>query len=295
MALIEVWGARVAVRYANGRLVTTPLRADNEIALDVGVAELGRIALANTEDGQMALLLFFRSAQFVVNGAPTDRHPVPVFLETGLREQAQALIRAVERDLVSLRRVFPPRPNLVPPQSVQGPNGPQRPDVTAAARRMRHAGNSLREIDILHSCTRPDEYVLELAQAGHEGAPGLVAITTLRLLFVSAWAVYEFPVSVLTGAEVLRAPGQVVTLRVSGAGTDLDFVDWEPADFTRITEAVRLACEIEHVDGSIAQSMPCSADLFGEWQLLVERRKLGMVDDDPFRRQAVGIMLTMPG
>ncbi len=291
--MIEVWGARVAVRYADGRLVTTPLRADNEIALDVGVAELGRIALANTEDGQMALLLFFRSAQFVVNGAPTERHPVPVFLETGLREQAQALIRAVERDLVSLRRVFPPRPGLVPPQSVQGANGRQRPDVTAAAYRMRHAGNSLREIDILHGCARPDEYVLELAQAGHEGAPGLVAITTLRLLFVSAWAVYEFPVSVLTGAEVIT--GQVATLRISGAGADLDFVDWEPADFTRVTEAVRLACEIEHVDGSIAQSMPSSADLFGEWQLLVERRKLGMVADDPFRRQAVGIMLTMPG
>ncbi len=293
--MIEVWGARVAVRYADGRLVTTPLRADNEIALDVGVAELARIALATTEDGQMALLLFFRSAQFVVNGAPTERHPVPVFLETGLREQAQALTRAVERDLVSLRRVFPPRPNLVPPQPVQGANGRQRPDVTAAARRMRHAGNSLREIDILHGCARPDEYVLELAQAGHEGAPGLVAITTLRLLFVSAWAVYEFPVSVLTGAEVLIDTGHVATLRVSGAGADLDFVDWEPVDFTRVTEAVRLACEIEHVDGSIAQSMPSSADLFGEWQLLVERRKLGMVSDEPFRRQAVGIMLTMPG
>ncbi|MGY0501023.1 hypothetical protein ACWZHB_21270 [Nocardia sp. FBN12] len=293
MAVIEVWGARVAVRYADGRLVTTPLRADNEIGLDVGVAELGRVALATTEDGQMALLLFFRSAQFVVDGAPTERHPVPVFLETGLREQAQTLIRAVERDLVSLRRVFPPRPNLVPPQSVHGANGRQRPDVTAAAYRMRHAGNSLREIDILHRCARPDEYVLELAQAGHEGAPGLVAITTLRLLFVSAWAVYEFPVSVLSGAEVIS--GQVATLRISGAGADLDFVDWEPADFTRITEAVQLACEIEHVDGSIAATMPSSADLFGEWQLLVERRKLGMVDDDPFRRQAVGIMLTMPG
>ncbi|MBC7303036.1 MAG: hypothetical protein H5T78_19080 [Nocardia sp.] len=295
MALIEVWGARVAVRYAQGRLVTTPLRADNETALDVGVAELARIALATTEDGQMALLLFFRSAQFVANGEPTDRHPVPVYLETGLREQAQALIRAVERDLVSLRRVFPPRPHLVPPQPVQGANGRQRPDVRAAAQRMRHAGNSLREIDILHSCARPDEYVLELAQAGHEGAPGLVAITTLRLLFVSAWAVYEFPVSVLIGAEVLVVPEQVATLRISGAGAELDFVDWEPADFTRIAEAVRLACEIEHVDGSIAQSMPSSADLFGEWQLLVERRKLGMVADDLFRRQAVGIMLTMPG
>lgn len=293
--MIEVWGARVAVRYADGRLVTTPLRADNEIALDVGVAELARIALATTEDGQMALLLFFRSAQFVVNGAPTERHPVPVFLETGLREQAQVLIRAVERDLVSLRRVFPPRPSLVPPPSVQGANGRQRPDVTAAAHRMRHAGNSLREIDILHSCARPDEYVLELAQAGHEGAPGLVAVTTLRLLFVSAWAVYEFPVSILTGAEVRTDAGPVATLRVSGAGADLEFVDWEPADFARIAEAVRLACEIEHVDGSIAQSMPSSVDLFGEWQLLVERRKLGMVGDEPFRRQAVGIMLTMPG
>ncbi|MDO3645698.1 hypothetical protein [Nocardia mangyaensis] len=295
MAVIEVWGARVAVRYCDGRLVTTPLRADNEAALDISVAELARIALATTDEDQLAMLLFFRSAQFVVNGAPTDRHPVPVFLEIGLREQAQVLVRAVERDLVGLRRVFPPRPNLVPPRPVSGPNGPRRPDVSAAAGRMRYAGNSLREIDILHGCARPDEYVLELAQAGHKGAPGLVAITTLRLLFVSAWTVYEFPVAVLTGAEVRTAPGEVVTLRISGAGTELDFLDWEPADFTRVVEAIGLACEIEHADGSIAQSLPSSADLFGEWQLLVERRKLGMVADDPFRRQAVGIMLAMPG
>ncbi|GAD81597.1 hypothetical protein FEK33_09250 [Nocardia asteroides NBRC 15531] len=295
MAVIEVWGTRVAVRYGDGRLVTTPLRADDEAALDIGVAELARIALATTDDDQLAMLLFFRTAQVGADGTPTDRHPVPVFLDLGVRAQAQVLVRAVERDLIGLRRVFPPRPNLAPPPPIPGPNGPRRPDVSAAAARMRHAGNCLREIDILHTCARRDEYVLELAQAGHEGAPGLVAITTLRLLFVSAWAVYEFPVAVLTGAEVRAVPGQVVTLRVAGAGVELDFLDWEPEDFTRVAGALRLACEIEHVDGSIAPTLPSSADLFGEWQLLVERRKLGMVSDDPFRRQAVGIMLAMPG
>lgn len=293
--MIEVWGTRVAVRYADGRLVTTPLRADNEAALDIAVAELSKIALATTDDDQLALLLFFRSARIGADGTAADRHPVPVFLETEVRVQAQVLVRAVERELVGLRRVFPPRPDLTPPPLVSGPQGTQRADVSAAAARMRNAGNAVREIEILHGCARPDEYVLELAQAGHEGAPGLVAITTLRLLFVSAWAVYELPVAVVTGAEVRTAPGQVVTLRISGAGTELDFLDWEPDDFGRVTEALRLACEIEHVDGSIAASLPSSADLFGEWQLLVERRKLGMVADEPFRRQAVGIMLAMPG
>ncbi|MEV0333561.1 hypothetical protein [Nocardia sp. NPDC050717] len=275
--------------------MTTPLRANNEAALDIAVAELSKIALATTDDDQLALLLFFRSARVGADETAADRHPVPVFLETGVRVQAQVLVRAVERELVGLRRVFPPRPDLTPPPAVPGPNGAQRADVSAAAARMRNAGNSVREIEILHGCARPDEYVLELAQAGHEGAPGLVAITTLRLLFVSAWAVYELPVAVVTGAEVRTAPGQVVTLRIAGAGTELDFLDWEPDDFGRVTEALRLACEIEHVDGSIAASLPSSADLFGEWQLLVERRKLGMVADEPFRRQAVGIMLAMPG
>ncbi|MFB7875709.1 hypothetical protein ACFC06_10685 [Nocardia sp. NPDC056064] len=293
--MIEVWGTRVAVRYGDGRLVTTPLRADNEVGLDVSVAELARVALATTEDGLLALLLFFRSADHVLNGVPTERQPVPVFLETGVRAQAQVLVRAVERDLIGLRRMFPPRPNLVPPQPVPGPDGPQRPDVTAAAGRMRYVGNSLPEIALLHGCARPDEYVLELAQAGHEGVPGLVAVTTLRLLFVSTWAVYEFPVAVVTGSQILTPPGKVATLRVSGAGAALDFLDWEAVDFVRVAEALRLACEIEHADGSIAQSLPSSADLFGEWQLLVERRKLGMVEDDPFRRRAVGIMLAMPG
>ncbi|MFC4125229.1 hypothetical protein [Nocardia rhizosphaerae] len=290
--MIEVWGARVAVRYSDGRLVTTPLRADDEAAIDIGVAELSRIALAATDGDQLALLLFLRSARAGEDGVPADRHPVPVFLETGVRAEAQVLVRAVERDLIGLRRMFPPRPDLVPPAPVPGPVGPLRPDVTMAARRSDAAGL---EIEILHGCVHTDEYVLDVGRAAHGGVRGLVAVTTLRLLFMAVSAVYELPLAVVTGAEVRGAPGNPMALHVWGAGTELDFLDWAPGEVGRVGEALRLACEIEHADGSIAPATPTSAELFGEWQLLVERRKLGMVADELFRRQAVGIMLALPG
>jgi hypothetical protein len=151
-----------------------------------------------------------------------------------------------------------------------------------------------RELAALHAYARPDEYVLECAPCGHRGAPGLVVITTLRLLFVSAGATYEFPVAALDRTDVAAPPGSVATLRISDGNTDLGFVSTEAEDLLRVDGAVRLACEIEHVDGSIVMARPSSLDLFGEWQLLVERRKLGMVDTEQFKWEGIGILRAMP-
>ncbi|QLY32639.1 hypothetical protein [Nocardia huaxiensis] len=295
--MLEVWGRKVAVRYDGGRVVTQPLQADDEVALDVPVAELRRARIATTEDGRIAVLLYFRSPDYVVNGVPAQHHPVPVFLEPERREQAAELVRAIEKDLLGLHRVFQPRPDFTVPPLLLSPHGPMREDVTRAAQRMRFAGHSIREITALQQLARGDEYVLELAQAAYERTPGLVAITTLRLLFVCAATVYELPVAALDRAEVVdpAAPGAVATLKVQAGPAELEFIDWEPVDFARVAQALRLAVDIEHVDGSVLASRPSSVDLFAEWQLLVERRRLGMVEDEPFQRQAVGIMIAMGG
>ncbi|WP_405135743.1 hypothetical protein [Nocardia sp. NBC_01388] len=276
--------------------MTQPLRSDDDVAVDVAVSELRRIAGASTEDGRIAVLLFFRSPDFVVNGVATQHHPVPVYLEPELREQAEELVRAVRRELLEARRVAIVRPDFTPPPLVPSQHGPMRQDVTWAAQRMRFPGNMIREITALQTLARSDEYVMELAQASYSGAPGLVAITTLRLLFVGA-EVRELPVAAVDRAEVVNppAPGAPATLKVHAYPTVLEFIDWAPVDFARVATAVHLACEIQHVDGSIALARPASTDLFAEWQLLVERRRLGMVEDEPFHRQAVGIMLAMPG
>ncbi|MFG3703055.1 hypothetical protein ACGF5C_35135, partial [Micromonospora sp. NPDC047620] len=114
------------------------------------------------------------------------------------------------------------------------------------------------------------------------------------LLFVSAGATYEFPVAALDRTDVAAPPGSVATLRISDGNTDLEFVSTEAEDLLRVDGAVRLACEIEHVDGSIVMARPSSLDLFGEWQLLVERRKLGMVDTEQFKWEGIGILRAMP-
>lgn len=291
--MLEVWGRRNIIRFGAGRLVTQPLQADDDTALDVPVSELRRARLATTDDGRIAVLLFFRSPEFVVNGVATEHHPVPLFLEPEVREQAAELVRAVERELLDAQRFSPSRPDFTPPPLEPSPHGPMRRDVTWAAQRMRSTAHTLREITAVQTIARPDEYVLELAQAGYAGMPGLIAITTVRLLFVSAATVHELPVAALDRAEVVDppAPGVVATLRVRAHSTVLEFIDWVPMDFARFAEALRLACEVQHVDGSVVAARPSSADLFAEWQLLVEHRRLGMVEDEPFQRQAAGILL----
>ncbi|NKY87630.1 hypothetical protein [Nocardia veterana] len=292
--VLEVWGRRTAIRYAGGRITTTPLSIDDDIALDIRVGDLRDACLAESDAGELLILLYFRAPDHVIDGVATRRNPATVFLEPEVLPQAAALVRAITDDLLEMRRIVRQRPDLTPPRPVPGPYGPIRPDVARAAERMRTPGLGAREITALHAYARPDEYVLECASCGHRGAPGLVAIITLRLLFVSAGATYEFPVAAMDRTDVAAPPGSVATLRVSDGQTDLEFVSTESEDLLRVAQAARLACEIEHVDGSIVMARPSALDLFGEWQLLVERRKLGMVDAERFRWEGVGILRAMP-
>ncbi|MBO0852420.1 MAG: hypothetical protein J2P18_01470 [Nocardia sp.] len=292
--MFEVWGRRTAVRYADGRITTTPLGVDDDRAIDVRVSDLREACVAESDAGDLMILLYFRSPEKAVNGVANRRNPTVVLLEPEVTQHAVSLVRAVSDDLLEMRRIVRQRPDLTPPQSVPGPYGPIRPDVAAAAERIRIPGDIGREIAAMHAYARPDEYVLEGAACGFGGAAGLVVITTLRLLFVSAAATYELPVAAIDRADVSAMPGSPATLRISDGQTDLEFIAAEGEDLIRVGQATRLACEVEHVDGSIVMARPSSLDLFGEWQLLVERRKLGMVDADQFKWEGVGILRAMP-
>ena len=292
--MLEVWGRRTAVRYSGGRITTTPLGIDDEVALDIAVRDLRDACLAESDTGDLLVLLHFRAPDHVLDGVPTRRNPATVFLEPELLPQAAALVRAICDDLLEMRRIVRPRPNLTPPHPVPGRYGPIRPDVARAAERMRTPGLCARELGALHTYARPDEYVLECAPCGHRGAPGLVVISTLRLLFVSAGATYELPIAAMDRVDLAAPPGSVATLRVSDGHSDLEFVSTEAADLQRMVHGARLACEIDHIDGSIVMARPSALDLFGEWQLLVERRKLGMVDAEQFKWEGVGILRAMP-
>lgn len=293
-AVLEVWGRRTAIRYSGGRITTTPLNVGDDLALDIAVRDLRDACLAESDTGDLLVLLYFRAPDYVLDGVPTRRDPATVFLEPEIQPQAAALVRAIRHDLLEMRRIVRPRPNLTPPHPVPARYGPIRPDVARAAERMSTPGLCAHELGALHAYARPDEYVLECAPCGHRGAPGLVVITTLRLLFVSPGATYELPVAAIDRVDLAAPPGSVATLRVSDGQADLEFISTEAADLERVIHGARLACEIEHIDGSIVMARPSSLDLFGEWQLLVERRKLGMVDTERFKWEGVGILRAMP-
>lgn len=295
--MIEVWGRETAIRYDGGRVVTTPLRADDQAAVDIGLPDLHRVRIAAKAEGDTVLLLFPRTAEFSVAGVPLHRTPVVVPLERELLTQAESLVEAIENDLLALRRTTPPRPDLrVPRPVLDGARGWVRSDVDAAAARLMGPGNVLREIGILHSGVRADEYVLELAQAGYRSVAGLVVVTSLRVLFVSDTAIHEFPVAAVRGVEVAApsGPGTWATLRITGGDEAIEFIDWADRDFARAAQALRLVSDMEHVDGSIVGDVPSPTELFAEWELLTERRSLGMVPDAEFHRHGAGIMLAMP-
>ncbi|RMI31785.1 hypothetical protein [Nocardia stercoris] len=285
----ELWSRRIAVRYADGHLSTTPLQADDAVALEVPLHELRMVRLAPTDDGQLALLLFFRSPDQLAGGTATHYHPVPIHLDPELETQARELVRVIEGDLLTARRVQRSRPDHTPPP------GPIRADVTAAADRIRSDDTVIRQIGALHHFARSDEYVLDVAPATYAGTAGLLAVTTLRLLFVSAGMCHEFPVSAIERTDATTTSGSEVKITVTaGPDVELEFTGTERDDLARLTRSVHLACEMEHVDGSVVPSRPTSADLFGQWQSLVERHELGMLSDDPFQHHATGILSAMP-
>ena len=295
--MLEFWGSTAAVRYADGRVVVSPLSVEDEKSLDAALGDLLGVMLGLTEDGEGVLLLHLRSPEFPVGGAPNLRCPVSVHVGPDGLEAAKALVTAINADLLELRRVPPAGPLPTPPAPVPSPQGPRRPDVDAAAARMRHGSRrSGGLIAKVHAqCEAEPGCVLEMASAAFRGGAGLVVATTTRLLFISARAVFELPLEALEWAQVVWKPGLVWVLQVADGGSGLELSAHDRDDLDRVTAAVRHACEIQRAVGAIAPRSPSAADLFTEWQTLLERRQLGMVTHEEFERQAVGLLLAVSG
>jgi len=295
--VLELWGSTAAVRYADGRVVVSPLSADDDRSLDAALGDLHRVMLGLTDEGEGVLLLHLRSPEFPVGGAPNLRCPVSVHVGPDGLEAAKALVTAINADLLELRRVPPAGPLPTPPAAVPSPQGPRRRDVDAAGGRMRHGDRrSGGLISKVHAqCEAEPGSVLEMASAAFRGGTGLVVATTTRLLFVSARAVFELPLQALEWVQVVWKPGLVWVLQVADGGSGLELSAHDRDDLDRVTAAVRHACEIQRAVGAIAPRSPSAADLFTEWQTLLERRQLGMVTHEEFERQAVGLLLAVSG
>jgi hypothetical protein len=295
--VLELWGPTAAVRYADGRLVVSPLHAEDDNKVDAALADLHTVMLGLTDEGDGMLLLHLRSPEFPVGGAPNLRCPVSVRVGADGLEAAKTLVTTINADLLELRRVRPAERPPAAPAPVESPQGSRRPDVDAAADRMRHGGRrSGGLVSKVHAlCQAEPGCVLEIASAGFRGGTGVVVATTTRLLFVSERAAQELPLEALEWVQVTWRPGALWVLQVADGGPGLEFTAQRRDDFDRVAAAVRYSCELQRAVGAIAPPSPSAADLFTEWQTLLERHQLGMVPDEQFERQAFGLLLAVSG
>lgn len=295
--MLELWGSTAAVRYADGRLIISPLSAEDDNKVDAALADLHLVMLALSEESDGVLLFHLRSPEFPVGGVPNLRCPVSVHVRPDSLEAAKTLVTVINSDLLELRRIRPADRPPAPPALVPSPQGPSRPDVDAAASRLLHTDRRLASLiaAVQAHCQAEPGYVLEMALAGFMGVPGVVVATTTRLLFVSDRAAHELPLEAVEGVQVTWKPGLLWVLWITDGEAGLEFsASWRD-DFDRVAAALGYACDLQRMPGTIGAPSPTAADLFAEWQTLLERHQLGMVPDDQFEQQAIGLLLAVNG
>jgi hypothetical protein len=133
------------------------------------------------------------------------------------------------------------------------------------------------------------------------GGRGLLAVTTGRMLFLPFGAdsrrAYEIPVPALISAQLTddtAADSGAYGVDVSDGNLTLHFTSTDRADTDRVIGALTFAIQRESADGAVAAPDPGVAQLYSEWELLVERHSLGMVDDAQFQRYGRGILRSLP-
>jgi hypothetical protein len=295
--VLELWGSTAAVRYADGRLIISPLSAEDNNKVDAALADVHLVMLALSDEGDGMLLFHLRSPEFPVGGLPNLRCPVSVHIRPDNLDAAKTLVTVINSDLLELRRIRPADRPPAPPALVPSPHGPSRPDVDAAASRLLHPDRRLAGLiaAVQAHCQAEPGCVLEMALAGFMGVPGVVVATTTRLLFVSERAAHELPLEAVEWVQVTWKPGLLWVLWITDGEAGLEFNGQWRDDFDRVAAALGYSCDLQRMAGAIGAASPSAADLFTEWQTLLERHQLGMVPDDQFERQAIGLLLAVNG
>jgi hypothetical protein len=293
--MLTLQGRSARLTYAEGRLrAYHPDRG--EPVLDVLAREILKVIWAWIDDDTVAGFVLFTSPDVLVEGRPAHWGGYEVIIDAAQSDAADLLTAAIYDDLIEARRVAVPGPDLTPPETVQTANGPYRADVAAAAGRMSYTRESGHAITAMHAYARPDEYVLELAEVSYKGREGLLALTTVRFMFIAigraGGVAYEFPLAGVTGGRAVDdAAGNPVDIIVNDGFNGYRFTRGHHADVARMATAVQFAVSVDRA-GGLGPAAPSSAELFDAWQLLMERRALGMVDDEEFQRTGRGILFS---
>ena len=311
MDIVELRTPTAILRHGSGRLTVLRPGTDGERVLDVPIADLLKVRLNRRADDAVVIEIYLRYPTPVLTGVPADRTPLPVLIAEHDVPAALGIVDRINDQIMTTQRIDVAAPDLTPPAPEWGKSGPVRADVERAVRRMAPRKEARSAVNALHRYVTADEYVLETAIA--VAAPpagngtGLLAATTTRLLFISIGSgeryAHELAVAAILGARTVdgarSAPGEIDT-RHGGSGMDvsdgnrtLHFAGADRADTERVTCAVNFAVRRQAADGAAGPADPGVSQLYAEWELLVERHSLGMVDDTQFQRYGRGILRSL--
>ncbi|MFR9752556.1 hypothetical protein ACL02S_16180 [Nocardia sp. 004] len=285
--------------------------SDGERVLDVPVSDLLEVRLNRRADDAVVIEIYLRYPTPVLTGVPADRTPLPVLIAEHDVLAATEMVDRINTHILATQRIDVAAPDLRPPAPSWDKDGPTRADVERAVRRMTPRREAKQAIATLHRSVTPEEYVLETAVV-HALPPagpglGLLAATTVRLLFISIGTphcAYELPIPMImwthttdtpaTGSGEIGTGRSTTSIEVHDGNRTLCFVGADRTDTERITRAANFAVRRESADGAISPADPGVAQLYSEWELLVERHSLGMVDDAQFQRYGRGILRSLP-
>ncbi|MQY18005.1 hypothetical protein [Nocardia macrotermitis] len=309
MDIVELRTPTAILRHGAGRLQVLRPGAEGERVLDVPVSDLLKVRLNRRVDDAVVIEIYLRYPSPVLTGVPADRTPLPVLIAEHDMPTATVIVERINSQILRTQRIDMSVPDLTPPAPEWGRSGPTRADVDRAVRRMAPRREAKSAIGALHQLVGAEEFALETALA--TAAPptgrgrGLLVVTTDRLLFLSVGSgeqyAYEAPVSALLSArQVDEHPaedGAAATefgMSVYDGNQTMYFTGADRADTDRVVGALNFAIQRDAADGAVAPPDPGVAQLYSEWELLVERHSLGMVDDSQFQRYGRGILRSLP-
>ncbi|MQY24494.1 hypothetical protein [Nocardia aurantia] len=309
MDIVELRTPTAILRHGDGRLTVLRPGTDGERVLDVPVSELLKVRLNRRADDAVVIEIYLRYPTPVLTGIPADRTPLPVLIAEHDVPAAMVIVERLNSQILETQRIDMSMPDLTPPAPEWGRNGPLRADVDRAVKRMAPQRDTRAAVTALHRLVAADEFALETAVVVTDSdtvpppaGRGVLAATTERMLFVpigvDARHAYEMPVAALISAQPTddSAPGSGgdYGIDVFDGNLTLHFTGTDRADTDRVVGALNFAIQRSSAEGAVAVPDPGVAQLYSEWDLLVERHSLGMVDDAQFQRYGRGILRSLP-
>lgn len=297
--MIELTGPGMSISYADGVLRVRESGVDRRLRLEARADDLLEVITAlvvepNAEDDadpvprHLLLRLLFRDADFAVDGRPSQRAPFDIELPLTVRDTAEALVDALRTAMRRARRVQASRPS--------GPGDPRRDDLREAIGRLNARVRTKAAVSATRAILLPTELVLAVVAPGDDH---LVTLTTERIVYVVAHKIRSrVEVYPLSGVDQVRMEkdevGRLDTLAVDAGPVTARFRQVHSYDGARLVSAAQSILTADKSDGALAPRYPNSAELFEEWELLLERHQLGMVSDAEFQARGAGILNALP-